>query len=236
MERKKRSIVWSISKHEFENLVKNSSTIGQILKYFGLSNKGGNSNTVKRRIKNENIDMSHISLGRGSNKGKILVCRKSDSEIFYKDGTNNRSFLKKRIIKNHLIPYICDSCGLGDFWNNKKLVLQLEHKNGISNDNRLENLCFLCPNCHTQTDTYSGKKNKKNKEYTYKPRFHLRKVERPCKEELEKLIKVLPFTHIGKKYGVSDNSVRKWVKNYGIKLKSKRGYQQKINSETRIRT
>ena len=48
-------------------------------------------------------------------------------------------------------------CGNEGFWNGKKLVLQLEHKNGIHNDHRVENLCFLCPNCHSQTDTYSGK-------------------------------------------------------------------------------
>jgi hypothetical protein len=51
--------------------------------------------------------------------------------------------------------------GIIDVWNNKKLVLHIEHINGISNDNRIENLCFLCPNCHSQTDTYGGRNKSK---------------------------------------------------------------------------
>ena len=65
--------------------------------------------------------------------------------------------MKERIIKQKLIDYICSECGLSDEWNGKVISLQLEHKNGKNNDNRLDNLTFLCPNCHSQTDTYAGK-------------------------------------------------------------------------------
>lgn len=68
--RKNQSIIWDISIEDFKKLVENSSSIGEILKFFKLTNKGGNSNTVKRRIKHENIDMAHIKLGKGSNKGR----------------------------------------------------------------------------------------------------------------------------------------------------------------------
>ena len=64
------------------------------------------------------------------------------------------------IIKNNIIPYRCNDCNNDGYHNQKPLSLQLEHKNGINNDNRLQNLCFLCPNCHSQTNTYSGKNNK----------------------------------------------------------------------------
>lgn len=236
MNRKKRSIIWSISREEFTDLVSKSNTIADILRHFGLNNKGGNHNTVKRRARDEHIDMSHISLGRGSNKGKRFAPRKTDKEYFCENGTVNRDSVKKRIIRNNLIPYQCADCGLGDIWNNKKISLQLEHKNGIPNDNRLSNLCFLCPNCHSQTDTYAGKRFKKHRvpKDRRAPRYNRRKVDRPSKEELENLIRNTPMTSIAKQYGVTDNSIRKWAKSYGIQLTNMRGYWQKLNSGTRI--
>ena len=87
--------------------------------------------------------------------------RKTNDEVFIEESTIARHHVKKRLLEQKLIPYICDACGNDGHWNDKKLVLQLEHKNGKNNDNRLENLAFLCPNCHTQTKTYAAK-NRKN--------------------------------------------------------------------------
>jgi predicted RNA-binding Zn-ribbon protein involved in translation (DUF1610 family) len=67
-----------------------------------------------------------------------------------------RASVRKIIIKDNLIPYKCNECGISG-WNNKKLALHLDHINGKNGDHRLENLRFLCPNCHSQTDTYTGK-------------------------------------------------------------------------------
>jgi 5-methylcytosine-specific restriction endonuclease McrA len=237
MNRKKRSIIWSISTQEFKELVSKSNTIADILRYFGMNNKGGNHHTVKRRAKEENIDLSHIPLGKTANKGKRFPPKKTDEEYFTINGTTNRGSIKSRIIRNNLIPYECAECGLKDIWNNKTISLQLEHKNGTPNDNRLENLCFLCPNCHSQTDTYAGKRFKKSrppKKDRRVPRYNRRKVDRPSKEELEQLITITPMTSIAKKYGVSDNAVRKWIKSYGIQLTNMRGYWQKLNSRARI--
>lgn len=87
--------------------------------------------------------------------------KKPNEEVFVEESTIARHHVKKRLIQQKLIPYVCEACGNDGSWNGQKLVLQLEHKNGKSNDNRLENLAFLCPNCHTQTKTYAAK-NRKN--------------------------------------------------------------------------
>ncbi len=71
-----------------------------------------------------------------------------------------RHDLKKRLLRDGLLENKCYKCGLGTIWNGEKLSLQLEHINGISNDNRIENLEILCPNCHTQTKTYGSKRFK----------------------------------------------------------------------------
>lgn len=70
-----------------------------------------------------------------------------------------RSKIRSEIIKNKLLPYMCDKCGISE-WKGNSLSLHLDHINGINNDNRLDNLRFLCPNCHSQTDTYCGKANR----------------------------------------------------------------------------
>ena len=84
-----------------------------------------------------------------------------NNKVFIENSTHPRHRVKERIIKEKMIEYKCESCGNDGNWNNDVLVLQLEHKNGKSNDNRIENLGFLCPNCHTQTKTYAAR-NRKN--------------------------------------------------------------------------
>jgi hypothetical protein len=83
-------------------------------------------------------------------------------EVFVKDSSYTRHCLKKRIIDNNFIEYICACCGLGPEWNGKPMTLILDHINGINNDNRLENLRFVCSNCDCQLDTYKSRnRNKK---------------------------------------------------------------------------
>ena len=67
------------------------------------------------------------------------------------------STLKDILIRNKIIEYACDKCDNMGTWENEPLTLQLDHINGINNDNRIENLRLLCPNCHSQTQTFAGK-------------------------------------------------------------------------------
>lgn len=75
----------------------------------------------------------------------------------------SRGNLKQRLLKEGLLQNRCygENCHLTDVWLGKPITLQLEHKNGNNTDNRLENLCLLCPNCHSQTPTFAGRNCKK---------------------------------------------------------------------------
>lgn len=64
--------------------------------------------------------------------------------------------LKNRLIKESLLKNECSSCGLIE-WQGKKIALHLDHKDGNSHNHILKNLRLLCPNCHSQTDTWCGK-------------------------------------------------------------------------------
>lgn len=139
--------------------VKSSTSVSQVVIKLGLSMAGGSHSSIKEYIKKLNLDTSHFK-GRGWNKQNYS---KTLKEILVENSDHYDSYsLKNRLFKSNLLENICYECGLLDKWNNKPINLHLDHINGIKTDNRIENLRILCPNCHSQTNTYSGK-NIKNK-------------------------------------------------------------------------
>lgn len=75
----------------------------------------------------------------------------------------NRWSLKIRLIREGYLRNICYECGQKPEWHSKKLVMVLDHINGINDDYRLDNLRLLCPNCNSQTDTFAGRNIKRKK-------------------------------------------------------------------------
>lgn len=150
-----------ISDEKFESVVKNSHCLSEVVVRLGFSATSGSMvRKVKDRIKKQKLDISHFNPFNHNN-----ACLYEISELLTKNSFySNRTRLKKRLLQVGLLKYECAICGNKGEWNNKHLSLQLHHINGISNDNRLENIQLLCPNCHSQTESYGGKNNKQPKE------------------------------------------------------------------------
>jgi len=159
---KKRSPIWLMPKNEFETLVKNNKSIADIVRHFGFAVTGKANKMIQQRCKDENIDMSHIPVGLNSNKGRKFPTRATPlEEIMVENSTYSRKDLKRRLLKAGILENKCEICGQKEIWNNMKLVMVLDHKNGKRNDRRRENLQMLCPNCNSQQKTFSGRNNKK---------------------------------------------------------------------------
>lgn len=148
---------------KLKELVKISTTYSEICRGFKIKTTGSNIRTIKKRIIENNLDDSHfegqkfkgIRRERTGQKGKDI------NEILTINSNYSQHALKRRLLKEELLEYVCEKCKNEGEWMGEKIVLQLDHKNGVNSDNRLENLRFLCPNCHSQTKTYAGKNNKK---------------------------------------------------------------------------
>jgi 5-methylcytosine-specific restriction endonuclease McrA len=82
-------------------------------------------------------------------------------EFYLKEGTPKNGSLRRRLLRSGLLGFMCSECGVGQHWNGKPLSLQIDHRNGINTDNRLENLRLLCPNCHSQTENFVSKNKNK---------------------------------------------------------------------------
>lgn len=151
--------------------------------------------------------------------------------------------LKIRLLKENYKECRCERCGLTE-WQGIQIPLELHHNDGNCFNNNLNNLTLLCPNCHALTDNYCGKNkkaHKRAKKMNYcvdchrcislnatrckscssKEREKEKIKKHPSRDELKQLIRIMPFLQIGKKFGVTDNTIRKWCKSYQLPYSSK---------------
>ena len=142
-------ILSSISDDEFRSIIKSSFYLKDVIVKCGYkaSLSKRTRDKIKKRIYSLDLDTSHFKYPE----------RKTIKQLCVVNGKYHRGGLKRRLIKENILKEICDLCGQLPMHNNKVLVLQLDHINGNNKDNRTENLRLLCPNCHSQTETFSGK-------------------------------------------------------------------------------
>jgi transposase-like protein len=166
------------------------------------------------------------------------------AEVLVEGSTYQRSRLKERLFAEGLKTRACELCGQGEMWHGRRMSLILDHVNGVHDDNRLENLRIVCANCNATLETHCGRNTRlpqveraclrcgtpffpRNERHRYcsracgqrAPRPHgpqpgRRRVERPPYEQLVREIAELGYLGVGRRYGVSDNAIRKWRRAY----------------------
>lgn len=227
--------VTDIPDYEFARFVADSTTWTELLRKCGYKNTG-NSSVVRARAEKMGLDVSHLPSGQGYSGFKNKLIKKYTLKEILVENSPYKSMvdLRRRIHNELGWEYRCNRCKNTE-WQGQQIPLEVEHKNGVHNDNRIDNLEFLCPNCHALTDTYKGKnvKNKNPKIETHRNcidcgekvssysqrcdkcyKITIRTVERPPYKELKKEIDFMGYAAVGRKYGVRDNTIRKWVRCY----------------------
>lgn len=148
-----------ITDEQFIEACNKSQSRQQTLRILGLDCfNGQNVRWSIAKLGSLQVNTAHW-LGQGHLRGKThnWGCAQPLNEILVKNSHYTSSYsLKYRLIKSNMLKNECSFCKIST-WKDKPLSLHLDHINGCRTDNRLNNLRLLCPNCHSQTDTYCGK-------------------------------------------------------------------------------
>lgn len=221
-----------LTENNIKNAIADSISIADVLKKLNMSVSTSNYKSFHKAVKKYNIDTSHFLgqlhlLGKDSSNKTIPF----DEMLVINSNYLGIAQLKKRLIKSGLLRYECYECQIAT-WQGKKLSLQLDHINGIHNDHRIENLRLLCPNCHSQTDTFCGKNKKtysesrllcecgapKHKDSDNCRKCAGKKKERimwPEHDKLSNMVENQGYSKTAKELGVSRTAIVDRLKTYG---------------------
>lgn len=153
--------IWTnLSVEKWKEIIESSSNRSEVARKVGRAPGSSFNERLKKYCSEHNISTEHFTIKEDNLHGKEKYTL---DEILIENSPVTRCVLKYYLAKYNVLEYKCAICGNKGEWNGLSLTLQIDHINGIRNDNRKENLRWLCPNCHSQTDTYTGK-NKTKKE------------------------------------------------------------------------
>lgn len=157
------------NKTELRDAINNSTSIKEVL-FLLLGRDSRSYSCLHRAVKREGLEVELAAL-RQRHRDKLAVGgfneQKSTGDLLVKHGEPvTIGVIRKRLIKENLIPYVCQFCGTPPFWRDAEMVLDLDHIDGDRSNNQLDNLRFLCKNCHSQTPTY-GSRNHIARSYVY---------------------------------------------------------------------
>lgn len=242
----------NFTKEELEEVVQRNTKWSEICKQLGVYDKHNKMVPyLKKRLDFLDIDYSKLDnpMGKPINlKNRHNKYTKfSDEEIFRYNSPVDHATIRRRYLSGKFSEYICAICGCEPFWNGKPLVLTMDHIDGDTNNNCLNNLRWICPNCDRQLPTYAGRNKKRENQTRYarntckicganigrKNQYCLvcmkeirkRNIKantsnpKPNRSVLKNLIRNNSFVDIGKMYGVSYTSVKKWCRTYDLPSK-----------------
>jgi hypothetical protein len=198
---------------------------------------GHNNRTLRKYVAHWSISTEHFdpraarsTPGRAGPLDEVLVCGSS----------YHRGHLKARLYAEGLKQPVCELCGQDEQWFGRRMSLILDHVNGIANDHRLENLRIVCPNCAATLPTHCGRNAPRSCQHCgglFRPRSRrqrycsracgghaggrvagarLRRTKRPPAERLLQEVGDRGYRAVARRYGVSDNAIRKWLRAEGI--------------------
>ncbi|NJP50687.1 HNH endonuclease [Streptomyces sp. SBST2-5] len=149
------------SREVLEPVVAGSKSVSEVLRRLGLDVVGGHHTHITRRIKALGLDTSHFTPVVRTERQRHNQRRRTPEEILVADASEHARRVPSGRLKRAMLELgrkeRCALCGTDGVWQGHPLPLEIDHIDGDWRNNRFENLRFLCPNCHSTTDSYRGR-------------------------------------------------------------------------------
>lgn len=156
------SFLHKIGKDALQDIVNQSNSYADVLRRLGMSTHGANRKTLFKVFEEFDIDLTALRNNKSASSFGGIEGYSLESILNGEHPEYQGRRLLQRLINDGYKQRKCERCGLTE-WCGEPIPLQLHHKDGDHNNNHLDNLEALCPNCHALTDSYRGKNSKKRK-------------------------------------------------------------------------